>query len=46
MIEFTEYEKEYNTIAKKKLYSDGTTKIDTSLYSGSGGVAYVYYKIF
>lgn len=40
------YEAEYATISKKRVCSDGRTKVDTSLYSGSGGVAFVYYEVF
>ena len=33
----------YEVISVKRLYSDGTTNVDTSFYTGSGGIVYTYY---
>eukprot|EP00347_Sterkiella_histriomuscorum_P005713 403355552 len=43
---FREYEEKFDVISQLRLYSDGLTKIDTSLYIGSGGVVYTYFKLF
>ena len=39
------YEANFPEISKHRVYSDGNHKVDTSFYTGSGGVAYVYSKL-
>lgn len=41
-----DYESNFDKISKRKLYSDGKSKIDTSIYTGSGGVVFTYYKLW
>ena len=40
------YEANFPQISKYRVYSDGSHKVDTSFYTGSGGVAYVYSKAY
>ena len=39
------YEANFPQISKYRIYSDGNQKVDTSFYTGSGGVTYVYCKL-
>ena len=41
-----DYDAKYPLISRKRVYSDNTTKTDTTLYTGSGGVVFVYYKLY
>jgi len=45
-LDLKSYDNNYNLISQKRVYSDNTTKTDTSLYTGSGGVVFTYYKLF
>lgn len=46
LLEFKEYDEQFDTISTKRVFSDGTDKIDTSFYTGSGGIVYVYFKLY
>lgn len=44
-IAFGEVDNLFDKVSKKKIYSDGRKYIDPSIYTGTGGISYIYWKM-
>jgi hypothetical protein len=46
MIGINTMNQKFDIISTKRVASDGTVAIDCTYYTGSGGIAYLYYELF